>query len=59
MFRNYLLNSYEYHQSVIDNARAAEKSKPGRPLAIALDTVSLNSFTAKPDLSSLFADNLR
>lgn len=32
--------SYEYHQSVIDNARAAEKASYGRPLAIALDTVS-------------------
>lgn len=28
----------EYHQSVIDNARAAEKAQPGRPVAIALDT---------------------
>ncbi|KAK9900024.1 pyruvate kinase [Cystobasidium minutum MCA 4210] len=35
---NFSHGSYEYHQSVIDNARAAEKSKPGRPLAIALDT---------------------
>ncbi|KAJ3575619.1 hypothetical protein NPX13_g3970 [Xylaria arbuscula] len=28
----------EYHQSVIDNARAAEKAQAGRPVAIALDT---------------------
>ena len=28
----------QYHQSVIDNARAAEKSQSGRPVAIALDT---------------------
>jgi len=28
----------EYHQSVIDNTRAAEKEEEGRPLAIALDT---------------------
>lgn len=30
----------QYHQSVIDNARKAESEQPGRPLAIALDTVS-------------------
>ena len=30
--------SLQYHQSVIDNARAAEKEEEGRPLAIALDT---------------------
>ena len=30
--------SYEYHQSVIDNARKSQESYPGRPLAIALDT---------------------
>jgi hypothetical protein len=35
-----LTSCVKYHQSVIDNARAAEKSQPGRPLAIALDTVS-------------------
>lgn len=35
---NFSHGSYEYHQSVIDNARAAEKEMPGRPLAIALDT---------------------
>ena len=37
---NFSHGSYEYHQSVIDNARAAEKSQAGRPVAIALDTVS-------------------
>lgn len=36
---NFSHGSYEYHQSVIDNARAAEQSEAGRPLAIALDTV--------------------
>ena len=35
---NFSHGSYEYHQSVIDNARAAEASQPGRQLAIALDT---------------------
>ncbi|KAG9543776.1 pyruvate kinase, partial [Aureobasidium melanogenum] len=35
---NFSHGSYEYHQSVIDNAREAEKTQPGRPLAIALDT---------------------
>lgn len=35
---NFSHGSYEYHQSVIDNARAAEKSQPGRQVAIALDT---------------------
>lgn len=30
----------KYHQSVIDNARESTKQQPGRPLAIALDTVS-------------------
>ncbi|GAB7355850.1 hypothetical protein MBLNU459_g6512t1 [Dothideomycetes sp. NU459] len=35
---NFSHGSYEYHQSVIDNAREAEKLQPGRPLAIALDT---------------------
>src|SRR6266496_4562558 len=29
---------WQYHQSVIDNTRAAEKAEEGRPLAIALDT---------------------
>lgn len=33
-----LQGEYAYHQSVIDNARAAEKAKPGRQIAIALDT---------------------
>ena len=35
----------QYHQSVIDNARASEKELPGRPLAIALDTVRSNLIT--------------
>lgn len=35
---NFSHGSYEYHQSVIDNAREAEKQMPGRQLAIALDT---------------------
>ncbi|OJJ46928.1 hypothetical protein ASPZODRAFT_15617 [Penicilliopsis zonata CBS 506.65] len=35
---NFSHGSYEYHQSVIDHSREAEKLQPGRPLAIALDT---------------------
>jgi pyruvate kinase len=35
---NFSHGSYDYHQSVIDNTRAAEKAKPGRQIAIALDT---------------------
>ncbi|MCJ1328963.1 Pyruvate kinase [Thelotrema lepadinum] len=35
---NFSHGSYEYHQSVIDNARQAEKEWAGRPVAIALDT---------------------
>lgn len=35
---NFSHGSYEYHQSVIDNARESEKVYQGRPLAIALDT---------------------
>jgi len=35
---NFSHGSYDYHQSVVDNARAAEKAQPGRPVAIALDT---------------------
>ncbi|KAK4984393.1 Pyruvate kinase [Elasticomyces elasticus] len=35
---NFSHGSYEYHQSVIDHAREAEKLQEGRPLAIALDT---------------------
>ena len=36
---NFSHGSYEYHQSVIDNVRAAVKANPGgRPLALALDT---------------------
>lgn len=36
---NFSHGSYEYHQSVIDNAREAERTQAGRPVAIALDTV--------------------
>lgn len=36
---NFSHGSYEYHQSVVDNARAASSDVEGRPLAIALDTV--------------------
>jgi pyruvate kinase len=35
---NFSHGSYEYHQSVIDNARNSEKAYAGRPIAIALDT---------------------
>jgi len=35
---NFSHGSYEYHQSVIDNAREAEKVMAGRQIAIALDT---------------------
>ncbi|KAI5808551.1 pyruvate kinase [Peziza echinospora] len=35
---NFSHGSYEYHQSVIDNSKEAERVQPGRPLAIALDT---------------------
>ncbi|KAF8251846.1 pyruvate kinase [Wilcoxina mikolae CBS 423.85] len=35
---NFSHGSYEYHQSVIDNTREAEKVQAGRPVAIALDT---------------------
>ncbi|KAK6538561.1 Pyruvate kinase [Orbilia ellipsospora] len=35
---NFSHGSYEYHQSVVDNAKEAERQQPGRPLAIALDT---------------------
>ncbi|KAI1089333.1 pyruvate kinase [Rostrohypoxylon terebratum] len=35
---NFSHGSYEYHQSVIDNTRAAEKAQSGRQVAIALDT---------------------
>ncbi|KAH6609039.1 pyruvate kinase [Trichoderma cornu-damae] len=35
---NFSHGSYEYHQSVIDNVRAAEAAHSGRPVAIALDT---------------------
>lgn len=39
---NFSHGAYEYHQSVIDNAREAEKQQAGRPVAIALDTVRYN-----------------
>ncbi|KAJ2905804.1 putative pyruvate kinase [Zalerion maritima] len=35
---NFSHGSYDYHQTVIDNARAAEKAQTGRQVAIALDT---------------------
>ncbi|CEP23485.1 pyk1 [Cyberlindnera jadinii] len=35
---NFSHGSYEYHQTVVDNARKSEELYPGRPLAIALDT---------------------
>lgn len=35
---NFSHGSYEYHRSVIDNARKSEELYKGRPLAIALDT---------------------
>jgi pyruvate kinase len=35
---NFSHGSYEYHQTVIDNAREAVKVQDGRPIAIALDT---------------------
>ncbi|KAK2810671.1 hypothetical protein FQN50_002711 [Emmonsiellopsis sp. PD_5] len=35
---NFSHGDYEYHQSVIDHAKEAEKKQAGRPLAIALDT---------------------
>lgn len=35
---NFSHGSYDYHQTVIDNARQSEVEYPGRPLAIALDT---------------------
>ncbi|EJT52353.1 pyruvate kinase [Trichosporon asahii var. asahii CBS 2479] len=35
---NFSHGSYEYHQSVIDNTREADKQLAERPLAIALDT---------------------
>ncbi|KAI9856082.1 MAG: Pyruvate kinase [Vezdaea acicularis] len=35
---NFSHGSYEYHQSVVDNAKEAERTQEGRPLAVALDT---------------------
>lgn len=34
-----MLTVAQYHQSVIDHAREAERTQAGRPVAIALDTV--------------------
>jgi hypothetical protein len=44
-----LFSVTQYHQSVIDNARQAEKVMAGRQLAIALDTVR-----TKPCAGELF-----
>ena len=35
---NFSHGSYEFHQTVIENAMKSEQQFPGRPLAIALDT---------------------
>lgn len=35
---NFSHGTYDYHQSVIDNTREAEKIQAGRQVAIALDT---------------------
>jgi len=35
---NFSHGEYSYHQSVVDNAREAERTQKGRPVAIALDT---------------------
>ncbi|KAI9762771.1 MAG: Pyruvate kinase [Chaenotheca gracillima] len=35
---NFSHGAYEYHQSVVDNAKEAERVQAGRPLAVALDT---------------------
>src|SRR4051812_4997765 len=43
-----LIRNLQYHQSVIDNARESAKTMPGRPLAIALDTVSYSSLNLPP-----------
>ena len=43
---NFSHGAYEYHQSVIDHSREAERQIPGRPLAIALDTVQDAALTA-------------
>lgn len=54
-----LMNSLkQYHQSVIDNAREAERIQPGRPLAIALDTVSCIGLRFRLTISSTAADNI-
>ena len=41
---NFSHGSYEYHQTVIDNARTAEKTQKGRQVAIALDTKGRSSY---------------
>ena len=55
---NFSHGSYEYHQSVIDNARAAA-SKHGRPIAIALDTkgpeIRTGLMKDDQDVSQLFS----
>lgn len=45
---NFSHGEYPYHQSVIDNAREAEKQMPGRPVAIALDTVRFPNICSAP-----------
>ncbi|MCJ1302626.1 Pyruvate kinase [Hypocenomyce scalaris] len=35
---NFSHGAYEYHQSVVDHAKEAERVQSGRPLAVALDT---------------------
>ena len=41
---NFSHGSYEYHQTVIDNARTAEKTQKGRQVAIALDTKGTSNY---------------
>jgi pyruvate kinase len=59
---NFSHGSYEYHQSVIDNARAAA-SKHGRPIAIALDTkgpeIRTGLMKDDQDVSQLFSVSYR
>ncbi|EFE35239.1 uncharacterized protein ARB_06196 [Trichophyton benhamiae CBS 112371] len=51
---NFSHGTHEYHKSVIDNAREAERLQAGRPLAIALDTVPSNrSYKDGSELTSL------
>jgi pyruvate kinase len=35
---NFSHGSHAFHKTIIENTRAAEKSEPGRQIAIALDT---------------------